>query len=151
MEVLKGRPVDELEYDDLKQLKYLECTIKEALRFHSAVPLYGRYLEKELDCGIYRLPAHTEVFILPQIIHNLPEFWDNPDVFDPERFTPERSVGRHPFAFVPFSAGARNCIGQAFALNVQKTLVANLLYHFHFDVTQVIKVNILLLFFFIFP
>jgi len=139
MEVLNGRSVEELEYDDLKNLKYTECVIKESLRLHPSVPIFGRFVEKEIDCGSFKIPANTEVFVPTTLIHRLPEQWGNPDVFDPERFTPERSAGRHPFAFIPFSAGSRNCIGQVFALNVEKTLLAYLMYNFHFEVADPLR------------
>lgn len=60
--------------------------------------------------GIY-IPKGTEALIAITSIHRNPEVWSNPDKFDPDNFTPEAIQKRHPYAYVPFSAGPRNCIG----------------------------------------
>ena len=60
----------------------------------------------------YFIPANTEVVLLNYLLHRDPKSFPDPDTFDPDRFTPERSQDRHPYAYVPFSAGPRNCIGQ---------------------------------------
>jgi cytochrome P450 len=57
--------------------------------------------------------------------HYDPRFWDSPEQFDPERFTPERSAGRLPFAYLPFGAGPRQCIGNIFALNEAQLVLAS--------------------------
>jgi hypothetical protein len=63
-------------------------------------------------------------FLNLYVLHRAPRLWDNPAAFDPDRFAPERSSGRHRFAFVPFGGGPRVCIGARFAMMEAKTFLA---------------------------
>jgi len=87
-----------------------------------------------INLGGYVLPKGLSVGLLFYGMHRNPELYPEPDVFKPERFLPEQSAGRHPYAFLPFSAGPRNCIGQKYALFELKVVLSWLLRKFQFSV-----------------
>ncbi|XP_046861686.1 cytochrome P450 4V2-like isoform X2 [Xenia sp. Carnegie-2017] len=122
--------------DQLKNLIYVECAIKEALRLFPSVPLLGREVTHDCKLGEYDIPKGCNVFVAPMALHLHPNVWKDPLIFNPDRFLPGRNHGRNPFAYVPFSAGPRNCIGQKFALMEEKIVVAAILRHFKIFSTQ---------------
>ena len=69
-------------------------------------------------CGLsgeFKIPAGVPVALMIYSMHHNPKIYPNPEVYNPERFLPENAVDRHPYAFIPFSAGPRNCIGNIIA------------------------------------
>lgn len=66
----------------------------------------------------YELCKGLTVIINPYLVHRDPKHWPNPEEFQPDRFLPENMAGRHPFAYLPFSAGARNCMGKLLSLSI---------------------------------
>ncbi|KAF1758090.1 hypothetical protein GCK72_014548 [Caenorhabditis remanei] len=117
--------------EHLARLKYLECVLKEALRLFPSVPIIMRELSEDQVIGGVSVPEGVTLLLNLLLVHRDPAQWKDPELFDPDRFLPENSVGRKPFAFVPFSAGSRNCIGQRFALIEEKVIMAHILRHFN--------------------
>nr|QST15028.1 CYP4BY4 protein [Diaphanosoma celebensis] len=118
---------------DMTQLKYLECCIKEALRLYPSVPGIMRNLTDDVEIGGYTLPAGASVAIVIYGMHHSPKVYPDPEEYKPERFLPENSVGRPPYAFIPFSAGPRNCIGQKYAMMEIKVVLSTVMRHFRFS------------------
>lgn len=114
-------------HEDMKEMKYLECVIKESQRIYPSVPFYTRICEQPFELAGTILPKGTSVQVANYFLHRDPKVFPKPEEFKPERFLPENSKGRHPFAYVPFSAGPRNCIGQRFAMSEEKIVIANIL------------------------
>lgn len=114
-------------------MKYLEMVIKETLRLYPSVPLYGRTVVEDFSIDKYSFKKGTEIAFGVFSLHRNPEIYPNPDVFDPERFTLEETVKRHPFSYLPFSAGYRNCVGQKFAMMEMKATIGMLVRKFVFQ------------------
>lgn len=115
----------------LGKLKYMEMVIKESLRLFPPVSMIGRCIHEDAVIDGHKIPANTIVYVMIYVMHRNPDIWKCPNDFNPERFSKENSVGRHPFAFVPFSAGPRNCIGQRFAMYEQKVILTKFLKYFN--------------------
>ncbi|KAL1518116.1 hypothetical protein ABEB36_001788 [Hypothenemus hampei] len=115
----------------LHKMTYLEQCLKETLRLLPSVPILARHLIKDVTLSNYRIPKGTNVFISPFVTHRLPHVFTDPLKFNPERFSTENSKELHPYAFLPFSLGPRNCIGYKFAYFEMKIFIATFLRHFH--------------------
>ncbi|XP_014206431.1 cytochrome P450 4C1-like isoform X2 [Copidosoma floridanum] len=98
-------------FSDMQQLHYLEMCIKESLRLYPSAPFISRRITKDLKLKNHIIPKGAITHVHIYDLHRDKNFWSEPEKFDPERFLPENARGRHPFSYVPFSAGPRNCIG----------------------------------------
>ncbi|KAA8594616.1 cytochrome P450 4V8 [Etheostoma spectabile] len=127
------RPVN---MEDLKKLKYLECVIKEALRLFPSVPFFARSIGEDCHINGFKVPKGANAIIITYSLHRDQRYFPDPEEFRPERFLPENSVGRPPYAYIPFSAGLRNCIGQRFALMEEKVILAYILRNFSVEACQ---------------
>lgn len=101
---------------DLTHLPYLRLILDESLRLFPPAWIIGRRAIADDVMGGYHIPAGTVIAICIYTLHRHPAFWEQPDLFDPERFTQERSVNRKRYVYIPFSIGPRQCIGSNFAL-----------------------------------
>lgn len=119
------------------ELKYLERCILETLRLYPPGYFLGRDLKSPLDVNYkgnsVRIPVGWHVVFFPYFLHRKEEYYKNPDLYDPDRFLPEEIAKRHPFAYIPFSAGPRNCLGQKFAMLELKTMAAYLIRNFEIE------------------
>ena len=112
-----------LSYDDLDKLPLTEMAFKEALRLIPPVPSIPRRAIKDFTFRNFTIPAGTNIGIAPQFVHKMEKHWPDPEKFDPLRFTPENSAGRHKYAWVPFGGGAHMCLGLHFAYMQIKILM----------------------------
>jgi cytochrome P450 len=108
----------------LDELVFHEQVLNEALRLFTPGPLLPRAAVRDVDLGPVQVKAGSDVFCNLYVLHRSPSLWADPAAFDPDRFSPERSAGRHRFAFIPFGAGPRVCIGARFAMLELKTFLA---------------------------
>uniref|UniRef100_A0AC34QXY8 Cytochrome P450 n=1 Tax=Panagrolaimus sp. JU765 TaxID=591449 RepID=A0AC34QXY8_9BILA len=123
-----GDQIRDVTFEDIGRLKYLEACLKETLRMYPSVPLIARQTVEDTQIKDKILPAGTGVVIVASMVHRDPRYWENPEVFDPERFLD--SELKHPYQYIPFSAGSRNCIGQRFAMMEEKCIIARILREF---------------------
>ncbi|XP_069141932.1 cytochrome P450 4F6-like [Argopecten irradians] len=119
-----------IEWEDLGKLQRMSMFLKETFRLYPPAPSTTRLLTKPLELDGVTLPAGTSIMANILCIHLRPDVFPNPLEFRADRFLPENTENRHPYAFLPFSAGPRNCIGQNFAMNEEKVILARLLKRF---------------------
>lgn len=110
--------------DGLDRLPFHDQVLNESMRLFTPGPLILRTATRDVDLGPVQVKKGTEVFCNLYVLHRTSRLWDHPAAFDPDRFSPERSVGRHRFAFIPFGGGPRVCIGARFAIMEAKTFLA---------------------------
>jgi enediyne biosynthesis protein E7 len=101
--------------EDLPKLPLAWQVLQEAMRLYPPVWIIARTALADDVIGGWSVPAGTLVLVSPWLLHRHPGFWEEPDAFRPERFAGDAEQQRHPFAFVPFSGGPRQCIGRHFA------------------------------------
>ncbi len=125
---------DEPTVKDLPRLGKVLRVFKEALRMYPPLPLYSRDTIEDIVIGGHEIPAKTPIIISPYATHHRPELWTDAERFDPDRFLPSAEASRHRYAYIPFSAGPRICIGNHFALMEATLVLTTLLRTFEFSV-----------------
>ncbi|XP_058798639.1 uncharacterized protein LOC131668464 [Phymastichus coffea] len=119
-------------FQDTLEMKYLERCLMETLRMYPPVPFIAREIKTDLKLasGDYTIPAGCTVAIGTFKLHRQPHIYPNPDVFNPDNFLPEKTANRHYYAFIPFSAGPRSCVGRKYAMLKLKILLSTILRNF---------------------
>ncbi|KAK8756636.1 hypothetical protein V5799_000665 [Amblyomma americanum] len=110
-------------YDEISKLPYLDCVVSEALRLMPTATRLERAPTEDYvlgDTGI-KVPRDCSIVIPIYAMHNDPDFFPEPDVFNPDRFSKENVGSIGPYTYLPFGAGPRNCIGMRFAMQILKT------------------------------
>ena len=110
--------------EHLGALPYTRMVLEETLRLYPAAATVARRAIADDEIGGFPIPANSIVLISCYITHRHPDFWEQPEVFDPERFTPERVAARHHFAYCPFGGGPHLCIGQHFSMMEAQLVLA---------------------------
>lgn len=123
-------------FSEVSQLQYTRQIIEEALRLYPPVWLYSRTALADDQVGGYHVPAGTNIFFTPYYLHRHQQYWDEPENFKPERFAPETAKNRHKFAFIPFSAGPRRCIGDYFSIVEMQIHLATMAKIFRLEVVD---------------
>nr|XP_002125043.1 leukotriene-B4 omega-hydroxylase 3-like isoform X1 [Ciona intestinalis] len=125
---------EKIEWEDLSKLTYLAMCIKESLRLNPPVFCVGRELNEDLTfndkytpCKKMKVESGNTVLMQIMSMHRNPHVWENPEVYDPERFSAENMKNRHSMSFLAFSAGPRNCIGRNFAMNELRVVIGQTL------------------------
>jgi cytochrome P450 len=112
---------------DLPKLTYTAQILKESMRLYPpAWMLNARHVPRNTELGGYLLPAGTDIFVSPYVMHHQPHYFESPTEFRPERFTPEFEEGLPRFAYMPFGGGPRICIGNSFAMMEAQLILATI-------------------------
>jgi cytochrome P450 family 6 len=128
----------ELNYESMNEMKYVLQVLNESLRKYPPATELNRLVESDYTESTtgFVFKKGTSLFIPVYAIHHDPEYYPNPDVFDPNRFSEEQVKARHPYAFLPFGEGPRNCIGLRFGVMQAQIGLITLLNAFRFSPTD---------------
>jgi cytochrome P450 len=131
--------------DDLNGMSYLKAVIKETLRLHGPAPLLVPHLSMaECDIEGYTIPSGTRVIVNAWALARDPTYWESAESFMPERFLEGGSAMTmdyrgNDFHYLPFGAGRRICPGTSFAISAIEIMLANLVYHFNWELPPELK------------
>ena len=128
---------------DFSDLPYCLKAFKETMRLYPPVPILPRRVECDDILGGYQIKAGSDVFFSPYLLHRHPDFWENPEVFDPHRFDKEAQRAQHSYAYIPFGGGPRVCLGNNFALMEAVFIIAMTTQRFRLKLTAKAKIQAL--------
>ncbi|XP_078001010.1 cytochrome P450 3A29-like [Glandiceps talaboti] len=120
-------------YEAVSKMPYLDMVISETLRMYPPAGRFDRVCNEDVNIGGFNIPDGMVINVAVYAIHHNPEIYPEPERFDPERFTKEEKEKRHPYAWLPFGAGPRNCIGMRFGLLEAKIGLVHAFKNFTFE------------------
>jgi cytochrome P450 len=128
---------DKMNVDSCDKMEYMDCFLKEVLRLYPPVGITLRLTSKNTNILGDKIPANTKIVLPSYLLHRHPQYWTDPLEFKPERWskTAEKDPKFHHFAYFPFSAGSRSCIGQRFSMYEAKIILAMLIREFEFTLS----------------
>ncbi|MFO0554802.1 MAG: cytochrome P450 [Polyangiaceae bacterium] len=127
---------EEVGYFSLRNALLTEYTVLETLRLHPPLFMLVRVVMKDFVYGRYFFEKGTWVLISPTVSHRMPEYFREPDRFDPDRFAPPREEDKRDFAYIPFGGGRHKCMGNAFAILQVKAILSILLRRYDFELVN---------------
>ncbi|MDH5555816.1 MAG: cytochrome P450 [Alphaproteobacteria bacterium] len=119
---------------DLPSLQYTGMVFEESMRLYPPVWTISRVATRDDEIAGVKIPKGTTVMLSPYAMHRNPEFWPEPEKFDPERFHPDEVAKRPRHAYFPFGGGPRVCLGNRFAMMEAKIMIAKVIQRYRLSV-----------------
>ena len=126
----------EISFEQLSEMPYINAIIKEVLRLNPTVWVITRAASEDLTLGNATIKKGEMVLFSPYTLHRNPEYWQDPERFNPERFLSEEDKERHRFSYIPFGGGPRICIGNNFAMIEMIYTICNIINHYNIEVVN---------------
>ncbi|HSQ61826.1 MAG TPA: cytochrome P450, partial [Polyangiaceae bacterium] len=120
-------------FEDVRRLTTTAMVVEETLRLYPPAWMFERQAQEDDVIAGYGIPKDTVVGISPFVLHRSPALWENPEGFDPLRFSPEAKEARHKYAYLPFGGGPRTCIGNVFAMTEATVVLAMIVRSFRLE------------------
>jgi cytochrome P450 len=121
---------------EVREFEFVDRVLKEAMRLYPPVWVMFRQPQVDVELAGYRLPAGTTVMLSQWVTHRDDRWYDDPETFDPDRWSPERRRDRPSFAYFPFGGGPRSCIGRQFSLLEAKLILGTIASQYRLDYTH---------------
>lgn len=133
---------DTLDYYDIESCIYLKMLVKETLRMYPPVWFTLRYTAQQDEINGYYLPGNSYLYTNLYALHRHPEYWVDPDGFNPFRFAPENIAKIHQYTYLPFIMGPRTCMAANFSMIEIALIVFKLIRHFEFEKIPELKLKV---------
>ncbi len=118
---------------EIAQLRYTQQVLDESMRLYPPVWVLTRQAIADDHFKGIDIPAGTDILIPPYLVHRNPEYWPDPEKFDPQRFSPENKKTQHVGAYLPFAIGPRRCIGDSMAIQEMAVHISRIIQKVHFE------------------